>query len=197
MHCRKIKRVVDCRGGFEDTRLEAKATKKIRGQGQPFRGQTLSRRRTGMLEAKAKDQGHKRKCSPKKKGLHKNFSGDLKKKKRSSQKFLKRSPQKNVFQKIFQALHTILTIQKLRNWCCPRAEDRPIFEDLRPRGQGLDLRGQGLQNVSSRTPPLVTSSRDIPKKLIFTEKLQVWHKMTWYSAVFKLSQLHNLILLHI
>ena len=62
------------RGGVEDTRLEAKAkdTKKIRGQGQgqPFRGQTLSRPRTGMLEAKAKDQGHKRKCSPKKK---KNF----------------------------------------------------------------------------------------------------------------------------
>ena len=75
------------RGGVEDTRLEAKAkdTKKIRGQGQgqPFRGQTLSRPRTGMLEAKAKDQGHKRKCSPKKK--------------RSSQKFFKRSPQKNVF----------------------------------------------------------------------------------------------------
>ena len=69
-----------------------------------------------MLEAKAKDQGHKRKCSPKKKGLHKNFLGDLqkeKKKKRSSQKFFKRSPQKNVFQKIFQALHEILTIQKI------------------------------------------------------------------------------------
>ena len=85
------------RGGVEDTRLEAKAkdTKKIRGQGQgqPFRGQTLSRLRTGMLEAQAKDQGHKRKCSPKqkqrkvftkifqaiskKKGLHKNFSSDL------------------------------------------------------------------------------------------------------------------------
>ena len=54
------------RGGVEDTRLEAKTkakdTKKIRGQGQgqPFRGQTLSRPRTGMLEAKAKDQGHKR-----------------------------------------------------------------------------------------------------------------------------------------
>ena len=53
-----------------------------------------------MLEAKAKDQGHKRKCSPKKK-------------KRSSQKFFKRSLQKNVFQKIFQALHKILTIQKI------------------------------------------------------------------------------------
>ena len=42
------------RGGVEDTRLEAKAkdTKKIRGQGQgqPFRGQTLSRPRAGMLE---------------------------------------------------------------------------------------------------------------------------------------------------
>ena len=61
------------RGGVENTRLEAKAkdTKNIRGQGQgqPFRGQTLSRPRTGMLEAKAKDQGHRRKCSPKKKGL--------------------------------------------------------------------------------------------------------------------------------
>ena len=74
---------VQTRGGVEDTRLEAKAkdTKKIRGQGQgqPFRGQTLSRPRTGMLEAK--DQGHKRKCSPKKKSLHKKFSGDLRKKK--------------------------------------------------------------------------------------------------------------------
>ena len=70
------------RGGVEDTRLEAKAkakdTKKIRGQGQgqgqPFRGQTLSRPRTGMLEAKAKDQGHKRKCSPKKKKKKKVFT---------------------------------------------------------------------------------------------------------------------------
>ena len=107
------------RGGVEDTSLEAKAkdTKKIRGQGQgqPFQGQTLSRPRTGMLEAKAKDQGHKRKCSPKKKkGFHKNLLGDLKKKqKRFSQKLFKRSPQKNVFQKIFHALHKILTIQKI------------------------------------------------------------------------------------
>ena len=105
--------VVHTRGGVEDTRLEAKAkakdTKKIRGrgQGQPFRGQTLSRPRTGMLEAKAKDQGHKRKCSPKKKkvfkkffqaiskkrkkkGLHKNISSDLHKK-TFSKKFFKHS----------------------------------------------------------------------------------------------------------
>ena len=69
------------RGGVEDIRLEAKDTKKIRGQGQgqPFRGQTLSRPRTGMLEAK--DQGHKSKCSQKKK-------------------------KKKVFTKIFQAIST-------------------------------------------------------------------------------------------
>ena len=71
-------RHANTRDGVEDTRLEAKAkdTKKIQGQGQPFRGQTLSRPRTGMLEAK--DQGHKRKCSPnnKKKGLQKSFSGN-------------------------------------------------------------------------------------------------------------------------
>ena len=69
-----------------------------------------------MLEAKAKDQGHKAQVlskKKKKKGLHKNFSGDLQKKKRSSQKFFKRSPRKNVFQKIFQPLHKILTFQKI------------------------------------------------------------------------------------
>ena len=50
-----------------------------------------------MLEAKAKDQGHKRKCFPKKK------------KKRSSQKFFRRSQKKKkkkVFTKIFQAIST-------------------------------------------------------------------------------------------
>ena len=159
------------RGGVEDTRLEAKAkdTKKIRGQGQPFRGQTLSRPGIGMIEAKAKDQEHKRKCSPKKKrssqnffrrspkkekkGLHKNFSSILHKKK-LSKKLFKRSTK----------------FQQFKKYCCPRAEDRPIFEDLRPRGQGqgLDLRGQGqgLQNLSSRTssrtPPLLVIAVRLP-----------------------------------
>ena len=72
----------------QGSRPRPRTQKKIRGQGQgqPFRGQTLSRPRTEMLEAKTKDQGHKRKCSPKK---------------RSSQKFFRRSPQKNVFKKFF------------------------------------------------------------------------------------------------
>ena len=30
-------------------------------------------------------------------------------------------------------------ISTVKKWCSPRAEDRPIFEDLRVRGQGLDL----------------------------------------------------------
>ena len=76
-------------------------------------GQECSRPRTGMPEAK--DQGHKRKCSPKKKKkvFKKIFQAISKKKKRSSQKFFMRSPLKNVFQKIFQALHKILTFQKI------------------------------------------------------------------------------------
>ena len=125
--------VIRTRGGVENTRLEAKAkdTKKIRGQGQgqPFRGQTLSRPRTGMLEAK--DQGHKRKCSPKKKGLHKKFSGNFHK--------------KTFSKKIFQALHKILTIQKI---VLSSSRGQANF---RGQGQGLDFRGQGqgLQNVSS------------------------------------------------
>ena len=49
----------------------------------------------------------------KKRSLQKFFKRSPKKKKRSSQKFFKRSPQKNVFQKNFQALHKILTIQKI------------------------------------------------------------------------------------
>ena len=80
------------------TRLEAKDTKKIRGQGQgqPFRGQTLSRPRTGMLEAKAKDQGHKPKCSLKKKEKKKVFT-----------KIFQAISKKNkVFTKIFLAIST-------------------------------------------------------------------------------------------
>ena len=38
--------------------LEAKGRKQTRGQEQPYREQTLSRPRTKILEAKAKDQGH-------------------------------------------------------------------------------------------------------------------------------------------
>ena len=140
---------VSIRGGVEDTRLEAKAkdTKKIRGhgQGQPFRGQNLSRPRTGMLEAK--DQGHKRKCSPKKQ------------KKRSSQKFFKRSSWKNAFQKIFQALHKILTIQKLVLSSSRGQANFRGLEASRPRPRTWPSRPR--PRTSSRTPRLVSIMKDL------------------------------------
>ena len=83
------KKYVFTRGGVEDTRLEAKAkdTKKIQGQGQPYKGQTLLRPRTGMLEAKDASASALKK---KKIELQKNFSGDLQKKP-LSKKFFRRS----------------------------------------------------------------------------------------------------------
>ena len=102
---------------------------RARGQGQGHKKNPRPRPRTAFprtepLEAKdrnARGQGQGPRTQAqvlskkKKKGLHTNFSGDLqkKKKKRSSQKFFKRYSLKNAFQKIFQALHKILTIQKI------------------------------------------------------------------------------------
>ena len=91
-------------------RGQGQGHKKIRGQGQPFRGQTLSKPRTGMFEAK--DQGHKRKCSQKKKGLQKYFSRDPPKKHVFKQIFQAIS-KKTVWKKIFQLSYKILTIQKI------------------------------------------------------------------------------------
>ena len=72
-------------------------------------------------EAKAKDslsedrhsRGQGQECSRPRPRTNDTSASALQKKKRSSQKFFKRSPQQNVFQKIFQRLHEILTIQKI------------------------------------------------------------------------------------
>ena len=117
---------------------------KARGQGQghkknlrPRSSPSTALPRTDPLRPRAgmleaKDQGHKHKCFPKKK----------------------------VSPKIFQGLCKNLTIQKI---VLSSSRRQAIFEDLKLRGQsqGLDLRGQGLQNLfskprtSSRTPPLL------------------------------------------
>ena len=117
---------IGTRDGVDDTRLKAKNTKK----------------------KKIRGQEHRRKCSPKK---------------RSSNKFFRRSPNeenKKGFRKFsarFLAFsYKMLTVQKI---VLSSNRGQIIFEDLRLRGQGqkLALRGQGqrLQNVSSRTPPLI------------------------------------------
>ena len=113
-----------------------------------------------MLEAKAKDQGHKRKCSPKKKKVFTKIFQAISKKKKVFTKIFQAISSKKRFSKNFSSAPQNFNNSKISAVLEPR--DRPIFEDLRPRGQGqdqdqgLDLRsqGQGLQNVSSRTPPL-------------------------------------------
>ena len=60
------------------------------------------RPRTDLLEAKAKDQGHRRKCSPKKKVLKIFFRRSQKK--RSSKKFFRRKKSSKLF--FFQAIST-------------------------------------------------------------------------------------------
>ena len=113
--------IVMSRGGVEDTRLEAKANNSLsehrhsRGQGQEC---SRPRPRT------------------------KDTSASVPPKKRSSQKLFRRSQQENVFQKIFQALHKILTIQKIvLSSSRGQANFRGIeakAEDFKmcPRGQG-------------------------------------------------------------
>ena len=97
---------------------------KARGQGQGYKKNPRPRPRTAVprtdtLEAKdrnARGQGPRTQAqvlSKKKKGPHKNFSGDLKKKKGLHKNFSSDLHKKNVFQKIFQALHKILSIQKI------------------------------------------------------------------------------------
>ena len=72
-----------------------------------------------MLEAKAKDQGHKRKCSPQKK--------------RSSQKYFGRSQKKGLHKNFSGDLHKILTIQKLVLSSSRGQANFRGLEALRPR----------------------------------------------------------------
>ena len=95
--------IVNIRGGVEDTRLEAKAkdTKKSEAKAKDSLSEDRHSRGQGQecSRPRPRTKDTKRKCSPKKK--------------RSSQKFFRRSPLKNVFQEIFQALHKIFTFQKI------------------------------------------------------------------------------------
>ena len=100
-------------------------TQKIQGQRQGHKKNPRPRTifpRTDTLEAKSRNargqsQGSRTQAQvlskKKKRSSQTFFRRSPKKKKRSSQKFFKRSSQKNVFEKISQALHKILTIQKI------------------------------------------------------------------------------------
>ena len=123
------------RGGVEDTRLEAKAkdTKKIRGQGQgqPFRGQTLSRPRQecSRPRPRTKDTSASALQKNKKRSLQKIFRRSQKKKKVFTKIFQAISTKKR-FPKIFQALHKILTIQRGLEASMPRPRtSKCVLED--------------------------------------------------------------------
>ena len=87
-------------------------------------GQECSRPRTKDTSASALQ---------KKKGLHKNFSSDLQKKKGLHKYFSSNLHKKNVFQKNFQALHKILTIQKIVLSSSRRQANFRGLEASRPR----------------------------------------------------------------
>ena len=106
--------LINYRGGVEDTRLEAKAkdTKKSEAKAKDSlsenrhsrdQGQECSRPRTKDTSASV--------LQTKKRSTQKFFRRSQKKK--SLQNFFRRSPEKKVFQKNFQVLQTILTIQKI------------------------------------------------------------------------------------
>ena len=149
------------RGGVEDTRLEAKAkdTKKAESKAKDSPSEDRTSRSQGQECSRPRPRTKDTRASvfQKKKERSSNFfSDDLQNKKKVFKIFFLALSSKKRLPNFF--FRRSAKFQQLKKKCCPRAEDRPVFEDLRPRGQGLDLRGkgqgQGLQNVSSRTPPL-------------------------------------------
>ena len=116
---------------------------KARGQGQGHKKNPRPRTafpRTDTIEAKDRN------ARGKGQGPRTQAQVLSKKKKRSLQKFFRRSPQKNVFQKIFQALHKILTIQKI------------LLSSS--RGQA-NFRGLGASRPRPRTSKCVLEAKDV------------------------------------
>ena len=130
-----------CRGGGE---LLPAPEVESRTQGSSPRPRTQKKSEAKDKDSLSEDrhsrgQGHKRKCSPKKRSS-KNFSGNLKKK--VFTKFFRQSPQKNVFQKFFQALHKILTIQRI---VLSSSRGQANFRGLEAKAKDFKMcpRGQG------------------------------------------------------
>ena len=83
-------------------------------------------------------QGHRRKCSPK----------------RSSEKIFRRSPENKVFQKIFKALHKLLTTHKIVLSSSRRPGNFRGLEASRPRTSKCVLEDVLEANDVLRTPHL-------------------------------------------
>ena len=153
---------------------------KIRGREQrqepTFRGQTLSRPRTEMLEAKVKDQGHNALVLSKKSNKQQRFSRE---KSQIFCKILDVLLKKKIFinfpRGIWRALrrkkkgHDLgpyITNQKI---VLPSAKDRAFSRTCRLRGLGQKLefqcQRQGLLNVFTRTSSRPKKSSSTPALL--------------------------------
>ena len=103
------------------------------------------------------------KCSPKKKGLGAkiaNFPPDFRRFFKKEKKKGLRAENRNFtvkFQTKKKKGHDLGPFLMSRKIGLSLAEDRAFLRAWKLQGQGLDMRDQGLQNVSSRTPPLVES----------------------------------------
>ena len=128
-----------------------------------------------MLEAK--HQGHKRKRSPQK--VFKIFFQAISKNRKVFKIFFHVISTKNGLEKNFSCNPQNFNHSRK---CCPRPEDRVIFEDLKLRRQGLDLRGQGLQNMSSRTPPLLSRDSFLPNMSINSSLFLRSHSFTPHNT---------------
>ena len=106
------------RGGVEDTRPRPRTQKKSEAKAKDSLSEDRHSRGQGQECSRARPRTKDTSASAlqkKKKGLHKNFLSDLQKQKKKGlhKNFSSDLQKKNVFQKNFQALHKILTIQKI------------------------------------------------------------------------------------
>ena len=130
-------------------------------------------------------RGQGKECS-RRRPRTKDTSASVLQKKKSSEPFFRRSPEKKHFPKNFSGAP-----QTFNNSKNSAVLEPPIFEDLRLPGQVLDLRGQSqrLQNVSSKPK---TSSRTPPMK-IMSNNIIIRHYFAFLRYYCNVLQHHYLI----
>ena len=153
------------RVGIENTRLEAKDTKKTRGEGQgpPFQGQTLSRPRTGRSRSRPRTK-HTNASVFQKKGLQIFFSGVLQKKKIFTKNFRAISKKEKVSKNFFLAFSKKSSVEKNFSADLQNFNHSKIVLSS-SRGQG---NFRGLEASRPRTRPSRTRLRT--SKCVFEAK---------------------------
>ena len=116
-----------------------------------------------MLEAKAKDQGHRQQVFSRKKGLQNFFSGDLKKK-----VFKEFFPEKTVSKKLFQVVYKILTFPKI------------VLSSSRGQGNFRGLEASRPRTWPSR--PRTRTSKCVLENSTSALRCRVQNTPTWWKV---------------